>query len=173
MDPVDPLTVEGSTPGATSPAAQQPHWPDQARAAHAAVAELSVAAAARRRRRGATSCATRLAAVGPRRGVPAAGRRLRRDLRRRDRRPTSAGKIKTLLQMAVVLTYGASVPVVKLGRIAGQYAKPRASTSRSATASTLPSYRGDMVNDFAFDRRAADARPAAGCCGPTTRPRRR
>jgi 3-deoxy-7-phosphoheptulonate synthase len=50
---------------------------------------------------------------------------------------------KTLLQMAVVLTYGASVPVVKLGRVAGQYAKPRSS---NVDALGLPSYRGDMVN---------------------------
>ncbi|HEY1489277.1 MAG TPA: 3-deoxy-7-phosphoheptulonate synthase class II [Micromonosporaceae bacterium] len=52
---------------------------------------------------------------------------------------------KTLLQMAVVLTYGASVPVVKLGRIAGQYAKPRSS---NIDALGLPSYRGDMVNSI-------------------------
>jgi 3-deoxy-7-phosphoheptulonate synthase len=50
---------------------------------------------------------------------------------------------RTLLQMAVVLTYGASVPVVKVGRVAGQYAKPRSS---DVDASGLPSYRGDMVN---------------------------
>src|SRR5205085_11305712 len=54
-----------------------------------------------------------------------------------------AGKVRVLLQMAVVLTYGASMPVVKLGRIAGQYAKPRSSDLDLAG---LPSYRGDMVN---------------------------
>jgi 3-deoxy-7-phosphoheptulonate synthase len=59
-----------------------------------------------------------------------------------------AGKVRVLLQMAVVLTYGASMPVVKLGRIAGQYAKPR---SVKTDASGLPSYRGDMVNDLARD----------------------
>jgi len=53
------------------------------------------------------------------------------------------GSIRTLLQMAVVLTYGTSMPVVKVGRIAGQYAKPRSSELDSAG---LPSYRGDMVN---------------------------
>ncbi len=53
------------------------------------------------------------------------------------------GTIRTLLQMAVVLTYGTSMPVVKVGRIAGQYAKPRTSDTDSAG---LPSYRGDMVN---------------------------
>jgi 3-deoxy-7-phosphoheptulonate synthase len=55
---------------------------------------------------------------------------------------------RTLLQMAVVLTYGASVPVVKVGRVAGQYAKPRSS---DLDALGLPSYRGDMVNSFAPD----------------------
>jgi 3-deoxy-7-phosphoheptulonate synthase len=53
------------------------------------------------------------------------------------------GTIRTLLQMAVVLTYGTSMPVVKVGRIAGQYAKPRSS---EIDAAGLPSYRGDMVN---------------------------
>ncbi len=60
-----------------------------------------------------------------------------------------AGKVRVLLQMAVVLTYGASMPVVKLGRIAGQYAKPR---SADLDASGVPSYRGDMVNDLTGDR---------------------
>jgi 3-deoxy-7-phosphoheptulonate synthase len=60
-----------------------------------------------------------------------------------------AGKVRVLLQMAVVLTYGASMPVVKLGRIAGQYAKPRSS---DLDASGLPSYRGDMVNELDGER---------------------
>jgi 3-deoxy-7-phosphoheptulonate synthase len=57
-------------------------------------------------------------------------------------------KLKTLLQMAVVLTYGASVPVVKVGRIAGQFAKPRSSAVEVRGDVTLPSYRGDAVNDL-------------------------
>lgn len=57
--------------------------------------------------------------------------------------PHIRGNVKTLLQMAVVLTYGASVPVVKLGRIAGQYAKPRSSDT---DANGLLNYRGDIVN---------------------------
>ena len=60
------------------------------------------------------------------------------------------GKVRTLLQMAVVLTYGASVPVVKVGRLAGQYAKPRSTDLEPATG--LPSYRGDAVNDLHGDR---------------------
>lgn len=60
--------------------------------------------------------------------------------------PALRGTIKTLLQMAIVLTYGASTPVVKVARMAGQYAKPRSSPTDAAG---LPSYRGDMVNDLA------------------------
>ncbi len=60
-------------------------------------------------------------------------------------------KLKTVLQMAVVLTYGASLPVVKVGRIAGQYAKPRSSSAEVVDGVELPAYRGDMVNDLPFD----------------------
>lgn len=59
-------------------------------------------------------------------------------------------KLRVLLQMAVVLTYAASVPVVKLGRIAGQYAKPRSSDFETRNGVTLPAYRGDAVNGFEF-----------------------
>lgn len=59
-------------------------------------------------------------------------------------------RIKTVLQMAAVLTYGASLPVVKLGRMAGQYTKPRSSSTETRGGVTLPAYRGDMVNDFEF-----------------------
>jgi 3-deoxy-7-phosphoheptulonate synthase len=58
-------------------------------------------------------------------------------------------KLKTVLQMAVVLTYGASMPIVKIGRIAGQYAKPRSSHAEVVNGVELPSYRGDAVNDLA------------------------
>jgi 3-deoxy-7-phosphoheptulonate synthase len=59
-------------------------------------------------------------------------------------------KLRVLLQMAVVLTYAASVPVVKVGRIAGQYAKPRSSDYETREGVTLPAYRGDAVNGFDF-----------------------
>ena len=62
-------------------------------------------------------------------------------------------KLKTVLQMAVVLTYGASLPVVKIGRIAGQYAKPRSSAFETIDGVDYPSYRGDAVNDLAADQR--------------------
>lgn len=60
--------------------------------------------------------------------------------------PHIRGNIQTLLQMAVVLTYGSSMPVVKVARIAGQYAKPRSSELDSLG---LPSYRGDIINSLA------------------------
>jgi 3-deoxy-7-phosphoheptulonate synthase len=63
-------------------------------------------------------------------------------------------RVKTILQMAAVLTYGASVPVVKIGRMAGQYAKPRSTGSEVRDGLELPAYRGDMVNDFAFTEAA-------------------
>jgi 3-deoxy-7-phosphoheptulonate synthase len=60
-------------------------------------------------------------------------------------------KIKTMLQMAVVLTYGASMPVIKVGRMAGQYAKPRSKPVEVRLDVELPAYRGDAINDYAFD----------------------
>ncbi len=59
-------------------------------------------------------------------------------------------KLKTLLQMAVVLTYAASVPVVKIGRMAGQFAKPRSRPTETVDGVELPAYRGDMVNGLEF-----------------------
>jgi 3-deoxy-7-phosphoheptulonate synthase len=58
---------------------------------------------------------------------------------------------KVLLQMAVVLTFGASCPVVKVGRMAGQFAKPRSSDTETQNGVTLPSYRGDIINSLDFD----------------------
>ncbi len=60
-------------------------------------------------------------------------------------------RVKTLLQMAVVLTYGASLPVIKMGRMAGQFAKPRSSNDETREGVTLPAYRGDAVNGYDFD----------------------
>lgn len=69
-------------------------------------------------------------------------------------------RVKTVLQMAVVLTYGASMPVIKMGRMAGQFAKPRSSDLETRGDVTLPAYRGDIVNgyDFTPESRAADPR---------------
>jgi 3-deoxy-7-phosphoheptulonate synthase len=66
---------------------------------------------------------------------------------------------RVFLQMAVVLTYAGAVPVVKLGRIAGQFAKPRSSPTEKANDVELPSYRGDIVNDIAFTAAARTPDP--------------
>ena len=58
---------------------------------------------------------------------------------------------KVLLQMAVVLTFGGGMPVVKVGRLAGQFAKPRSSDVEKQSDVTLPSYRGDIINSLEFD----------------------
>jgi 3-deoxy-7-phosphoheptulonate synthase len=137
------------------PAAQQPEWPDPARLA-AATAEL----AALPPLVFAGECdqlRERLAAVA--RGEAFV-------LQGGDCAETFAGataesvrgKLQTVLQMAVVLTYGASVPVVKIGRMAGQFAKPRSSSTEVRDGVELPAYRGDAVNglDFTAAARAHD-----------------
>ncbi|MDR0365802.1 MAG: 3-deoxy-7-phosphoheptulonate synthase, partial [Bifidobacteriaceae bacterium] len=68
-------------------------------------------------------------------------------------------KIRTVLQMAVVLTYGASLPIIKMGRMAGQYAKPRSSQWETRDGVTLPAYRGDAVNQFDFTPEARRGDP--------------
>ena len=70
-----------------------------------------------------------------------------------------SARVRTILQMAVVLTYGASLPVIKMGRMAGQFAKPRSSNDETRDGVTLPAYRGDMVNgyDFTPESRGHDA----------------
>ena len=67
---------------------------------------------------------------------------------------------KVMLQMAMVLTYGAKVPVVKVGRMAGQFAKPRSAPTETVDGVELPSYRGDIINELAFtsDARIPDPR---------------
>ncbi|MGN8027058.1 class II 3-deoxy-7-phosphoheptulonate synthase [Microbacterium sp. 22242] len=69
-------------------------------------------------------------------------------------------RIKTVLQMAVVLTYGASMPIVKMGRMAGQFAKPRSSDTETRGDVTLPAYRGDIVNGYDFTEGSREANPA-------------
>jgi 3-deoxy-7-phosphoheptulonate synthase len=69
-------------------------------------------------------------------------------------------KLQTLLQMAVVLTYGASVPIVKIGRMAGQFAKPRSRPVEARDGVELPAYRGDAVNGFEFTAAARTPDPA-------------
>ena len=61
---------------------------------------------------------------------------------------------KVLLQMAIVLTFAGGCPVVKVGRVAGQFAKPRSSDTQTIGDKTLPSYRGDIINGYEFDEAA-------------------
>jgi len=136
------------------PAAQQPQWPDPARLA-AVTGEL---------------------AAQPPLVIPAECELLRAHLaavtrgeafllQGGDCAETFAGatadavraKMQTLLQMAVVLTYGASIPIVKIGRMAGQFAKPRSQPGEVRDGVELPAYRGDAVNGLAFSR--ADRTP--------------
>jgi 3-deoxy-7-phosphoheptulonate synthase len=146
-DPATPTAAElGLDAWRELPAAQQPNWPDRA-ALHAVAESLSGAPP--------LVVASEVDQLRERLGAVARGEAFL--LQGGDCAETFttssqadiAGKVRVLLQMAVVLTYGASVPVVKLGRIAGQYAKPRSS---DLDASGLPSYRGDMVNDLNGER---------------------
>jgi 3-deoxy-7-phosphoheptulonate synthase len=66
---------------------------------------------------------------------------------------------RVFLQMAVVLTYAGALPVVKVGRIAGQFAKPRSSPTEKIDGKELPSYRGDIINDIAFTESARTPDP--------------
>jgi 3-deoxy-7-phosphoheptulonate synthase len=66
---------------------------------------------------------------------------------------------KVMLQMAMVLTFGAKVPVVKVGRMAGQFAKPRSAPTEVIGGMELPSYRGDIINDLAFTPEARTPDP--------------
>ncbi len=67
---------------------------------------------------------------------------------------TIRDSFRVLLQMAVVLTFGAGLPVVKVGRMAGQFAKPRSDPTETRDGLTLPSYRGDMINGMEFNEEA-------------------
>src|SRR5947209_20414986 len=68
--------------------------------------------------------------------------------------------LRVFLQMAVVLTYAAALPVVKVGRIAGQFAKPRTSPTEKRDGKELPSYRGDVINDVHFSEEPRRPDPA-------------
>ena len=153
--------------GGTLPAAQQPDWPDPAalRAVAAALSALPPLVVPLE----VDTLRTRLAAVSRGEAFLLQGGDCAETFAGATE-PALRATLKTLLQMAVVLTYGASVPVVKVARIAGQFAKPR---SAKLDALGLPSYRGDMVNDLAADRGGAARPTPAGCCGRTRRRRRR
>ncbi len=150
-------TAPSSIPGQSStswpdlPAAQQPQWPDAAALAEVQAelasypplvfageadqlrAQLAEAARGEAFLLQGGDCAETFA------GATADG------IRRR---------LKTMLQMSAVLTYGASLPVIKVGRMAGQFSKPRSSNDETRDGVTLPAYRGDAVNDYAFTPQA-------------------
>ena len=158
-DPVvlaDPSVIAGLDHWRTLPIKQQPRWPD-ASAVQAASAEIATLPP--------------LVFAGEvdllRERLAAAARGQAFLLQGGDCAETFAGatadairnRVKTVLQMAVVLTYGASTPVIKMGRMAGQFAKPRSSDTETRGDVTLPAYRGDIVNGFDFTPESREADP--------------
>jgi 3-deoxy-7-phosphoheptulonate synthase len=141
----------------TKPAAQQPLWPDDAALRDATDILASVPPLAHPRE--SDQLRSRLAAAGKGEAfvlqggdcaeifAEASATRLR-------------NKIRTILQMAVILTHGAQTPIVKIGRMAGQYAKPRSSNDETRDGVTLPAYRGDMINGFDFTAASRTPDPA-------------
>jgi 3-deoxy-7-phosphoheptulonate synthase len=154
---IDPLVLAGLDHWRTLPIKQQPNWPN-AQAVAAASAELAaqpplVFAGE------VDQLRERLAAAASGHGFLLQGG---------DCAETFAdatadrirNRVKTVLQMAVVLTYGASMPVIKVGRMAGQFAKPRSSDTETRGDVTLPAYRGDIVNGYDFTPESREADPA-------------
>src|SRR6201991_2105000 len=157
--PVDPLPELPPLPpelrdrlddALARPAAQQPDWPDadavrQVRTVLESVPPITVPSEVDRMR-------TKLAEVARGEAFLLQGGDCAETFVD-NTEPHIRANIRTLLQMAVVLTYGASMPVLKVARIAGQYAKPR---SADLGALGLKSYRGDMINGFAPDAAARE-----------------
>ncbi len=130
------------------PAAQQPPWPDEAALA-AAVAELSTLPPLVF----AGECdllRERLADAAQGRAFVLMGGDCAETFAANNAESIRA-RLKTVLQMAVVLTYAASLPVVKVGRVAGQYFKPRSKLTETRDGVELPSYFGDAVNALPFE----------------------
>ncbi len=152
----DPAVIAGLDHYLTLPAKQQPTWPDAAEVA-AVRAELSVLPP--------LVFAGEVDILRARLAEAASGKAFL--LQGGDCAETFAdatadrirNRVKTLLQMAVVLTYGASMPVIKMGRMAGQFAKPRSSDSETRGDVTLPAYRGDIVNGYDFTAQARTPDP--------------
>ena len=153
----DPAVIDGLDYWRTLPIKQQPAWPD-ADAVHAASDEIASMPP--------LVFAGEVDILRERLAAAASGHAFL--LQGGDCAETFAGakadqirnRVKTVLQMAVVLTYGASMPVIKMGRMAGQFAKPRSSDNETRGDVTLPAYRGDIVNgyDFTPESRTADPR---------------
>ncbi len=135
----------------TRPAAQQPEWPDaaalkDAEAALAGLPPLVIASEARRLTQELAAVARGEAFLLQAGDCAESFHEFSADSIR--------DKLKVILQMAVTLTYAAGVPVVKVGRIAGQFAKPRTSPIERHDGVELEAFRGHMVNDEAFDQDA-------------------
>lgn len=138
------------------PAAQQPIWPDQveldkARAELASLPPLIFAGEADQLRNSLAKAAHGNAFVLTAGDCAETFKHNTADSIR--------GRLRTVLQMAVVLTYGSTLPVIKIGRIAGQYFKPRSGETETASGLTLPVYRGDAVNDVDFSEAARTPDP--------------
>jgi len=153
----DPNVIKGLDNYLTLPIKQQPTWPDEAQVA-AVRAELAV--------QPPLVFAGEVDILRARLAEAASGKAFL--LQGGDCAETFAdatadrirNRVKTLLQMAVVLTYGASMPVIKMGRMAGQFAKPRSSDIETRGDVTLPAYRGDIVNGYDFTAEARTPDPS-------------
>jgi len=153
---VDPKVLAGLDNYLNLPALQQPTWPDQAAVAEVRAelatlpplvfagevdilrARLAQAASGKAFLLQGGDCAETFA--------DATADRIR-------------NRVKTILQMALVLTYGASMPIIKMGRMAGQFAKPRSSDLETREGLTLPAYRGDIINGYDFTEQSRTADP--------------
>lgn len=153
----DPAVIAGLDHWRTLPIKQQPSWPD---------ADAVAAASARLATMPPLVFAGEVDILRERLAQAAAGNAFL--LQGGDCAETFAGataqqirdRVKTILQMAVVLTYGASKPIVKMGRMAGQFAKPRSSDTETRGDVTLPAYRGDIVNGYDFTPESREADPS-------------
>jgi 3-deoxy-7-phosphoheptulonate synthase len=153
---VDPKVLAGLDNYLTLPALQQPTWPDQA-----AVAEVRAELATLP----PLVFAGEVDILRSRLAQAASGKAFL--LQGGDCAETFAdatadrirNRVKTILQMALVLTYGASMPIIKMGRMAGQFAKPRSSDLETREGVTLPAYRGDIINGYDFTEQSRTADP--------------
>jgi len=153
---VDPKVLAGLDNYLNLPALQQPSWPDQA-----AVAEVRAELATLP----PLVFAGEVDILRTRLAQAASGKAFL--LQGGDCAETFAdatadrirNRVKTILQMALVLTYGASMPIIKMGRMAGQFAKPRSSDLETREGLTLPAYRGDIINGYDFTEASRTADP--------------
>lgn len=153
---VDPKVLAGLDNYVKLPAVQQPTWPDQAEV-EAVRKELSIMPP--------LVFAGEVDILRERLAQAASGKAFL--LQGGDCAETFAdatadrirNRVKTILQMALVLTYGASMPIIKMGRMAGQFAKPRSSDFETRDGVTLPAFRGDIINGYEFNEQSRTADP--------------